>query len=453
MSAAPHNHPLAGALGQAVILRLVGAALGFVTTVALARVLGADGFGIYAYALTLVTVLAVPAQFGVPALVVREATQARSGGQRSVYGAVITLGLIAIFAYFAIILAPLLQGIVYALPAHLPISSGGAWAALGVALALALLATLSAMFRAVGSPTTAQLGPEALRPIALLAALAGLTAAGCSLTGTGALLTHAVAAAAVCGVMGWVFYRHHPEAFRFKTPPPAALRHWHSTVWYLGLSAGIYGLVQSLDFLMLGWFEPMETVGAYRVAVQLVFFTALGLKAVEVVLAAPIARLARDQHWQELDQLAALSPIIAAGLALPVVTALVIAGDHFLLMAFGADYISAWAPLAVLATGKLVYLALAPAGLFLNMGGHAGWPLWTGGAALFLNGLLNLLLIPPFGAIGAALATTTAFAAWGCLLWFGARIRLNVTVNPFRLYGLRGAVNGLRMSGMGASKP
>jgi len=49
----------------AFALRTVGAGVSLLATVVLARALGIAGFGIYSYALALVSLLSVPAQFGV----------------------------------------------------------------------------------------------------------------------------------------------------------------------------------------------------------------------------------------------------------------------------------------------------------------------------------------------------------------------------------------------------
>jgi O-antigen/teichoic acid export membrane protein len=54
------------------ILRAANTGLGFISTVLLARWLGTEGYGIYAYALAWTSVLAIPAQAGLPHLVVRE---------------------------------------------------------------------------------------------------------------------------------------------------------------------------------------------------------------------------------------------------------------------------------------------------------------------------------------------------------------------------------------------
>ena len=62
---------LRGALGTGA-LGIVHRGLGLITAILLARLLGAEGYGFYAFPLGVVGVLAVPAQLGLPSLVTRE---------------------------------------------------------------------------------------------------------------------------------------------------------------------------------------------------------------------------------------------------------------------------------------------------------------------------------------------------------------------------------------------
>ena len=58
--------------GWSIALRATYAGLSFLTTALLARLLGAAEYGVYAYALALVTLVTIPTQAGVPHLILRE---------------------------------------------------------------------------------------------------------------------------------------------------------------------------------------------------------------------------------------------------------------------------------------------------------------------------------------------------------------------------------------------
>ena len=57
-------------------IKLANTALGFAVATALARGLGTAGYGVYSYVFSLVSLLAIPAQLGLPSLVVRETAKA-----------------------------------------------------------------------------------------------------------------------------------------------------------------------------------------------------------------------------------------------------------------------------------------------------------------------------------------------------------------------------------------
>jgi hypothetical protein len=67
---------LRGGVGS-VAVKIGSTLLNVILAVVLARALGAEGFGVYSFVFALITILAIPAQMGLPNLVVRETAQAQ----------------------------------------------------------------------------------------------------------------------------------------------------------------------------------------------------------------------------------------------------------------------------------------------------------------------------------------------------------------------------------------
>ena len=59
-----------------IAIKVFGLGFSLLTAVVLARVLGPEQYGIYSYVLAIVSILAIPAMFGLPSLVVRETAKA-----------------------------------------------------------------------------------------------------------------------------------------------------------------------------------------------------------------------------------------------------------------------------------------------------------------------------------------------------------------------------------------
>jgi O-antigen/teichoic acid export membrane protein len=88
----------------------------------------------------------------------------------------------------------------------------------------------------------------------------------------------------------------------------------------------------------------------------------------------------------------------------------------------------AW-PLALLAVGQPVNAATGPCGHVVTMIGRSDLVLKNSVAALVLNIVLNLILIPPYGMIGAGLAWGISIVAWNMIrLWQVHRV---LSMQPF----------------------
>src|SRR5690606_23431665 len=68
------------ALRGSLMVRIASLGATFVVSVVLARLLGSSQFGIYSYVFSLVTIMALPSQVGLPTLLVRETAKFQASG-------------------------------------------------------------------------------------------------------------------------------------------------------------------------------------------------------------------------------------------------------------------------------------------------------------------------------------------------------------------------------------
>ena len=138
--------------------------------------------------------------------------------------------------------------------------------------------------------------------------------------------------------------------------------------------------------------------------------------------------------WQndDLDQLQALSrrsARLALLASLPVALPLVLLAGPIVRLTFGADYVAlAAVPLVILAGAQLVNVAFGSVGLLLTMSGHEHDALFGLAAGLVLNAVAAALLIPPYGATGAAAASALGLVAWNMLL--AIRVYRRIRLRP-----------------------
>jgi len=81
-------------------------------------------------------------------------------------------------------------------------------------------------------------------------------------------------------------------------------------------------------------------------------------------------------------------------------------GEFVLRIVFGLEFLAAFEPLMILATGSAISVAIGPMGIFLSMAGHERNTMIGSIFGVLLSFCLTLTLIPRLGINGAALATS-----------------------------------------------
>lgn len=421
-----------GGVGSALIQatnRLLTLALGIV----MARGLGAEGYGVYAYAFVLLTVLMVFAELGMPTLLMREVAAREARQDWSHLRGVLVRAFQIVFSAavtFAAIAALVLWQ-----------RSDGMSATESRTLAWALvLLPFVALTRAI---TAALYG---LQHVVKAQAIEMLVRSVLVLLGVGflfifvpdmrlpqyAMAVQLGAAIVVLWAAAVLLYRHLPQPVH-ATAAQYQTRQWLARAMPLTLigSAGIIN--NQTDILMLGFFRTPEDVGVYRIAMQGAALVAFGLQAVNTVIAPQFARLYAQGDQARLQRLVTASARVILLAALPVALTFVFAGGTIVGWVFGLEFAKSHTPLAILGVGQLINAGMGSVGFLLNMTGHerdvARTLLITAG----LNIILNLVLIPPFGIVGAASASAVSLALWNIMLCFAVKKRLGVKSTAFAI--------------------
>lgn len=408
------------------VLKVVSTTLSFLVAVVLARVLGAEGYGIYAYTLALVTLLALPAQAGLPNLVLRETARGMAQGRPDMVQGVWRWAAwaTALLSVVLVVLAAI--GLLLWRGGRMELRE---WT-LAWALALVPLVALGnlrgAALRGLGRIVAGQLPEFLIRPGLFLVLVLGFSVAGEGhLSAPAVMALHVVAAAIAFAVGGWLLWQHMPPTVR-QSRPQFGGRAWLASTIPLALIAAMQTVNNQADILILGLFRPDEQVGVYRVAVQAATLASFGLQAVNTVVAPRFARLYAKGDLERLQRLATASAQVVLGFNLAVTAFFIVFGKLVLRLVFGPDFLASYIPLLILLVGQFVNSAMGSVGFLLNMTGHERDTARGMAIAAIGNVTLNLFLVPRFGTTGAALATAITLIFWNILLWRSVRKRLGI---------------------------
>jgi O-antigen/teichoic acid export membrane protein len=184
------------------------------------------------------------------------------------------------------------------------------------------------------------------------------------------------------------------------------------------------------DMLMLGMLTESAETGIYNAASRLAGVMAFGLMTVNTVVAPLFSELFATGERERLQRLVTLAASGTALALLPVLLALALGGEQ-LLGLFGPAFVAGYLPLLILSAGQIVNALSGSVGFLLTMSGHQK----EVSRILSLTALLNLagnaLLIPRYGAAGAAASTACATGLWNLILVW--RVRRLTGIRPTAL--------------------
>lgn len=422
-----------------IVIKSLGILLSFAAIVVLARSMGPREYGTYVYVISIVAILSIPLRNGLSTLVIRESARARElKNTHLLKGVWIWSAYISVSVSLAAMLI-----IVAVFPAIKSVLSTHHYSLLiwtVVLLPLLMMCDLrSAALIGINRVIFGQLSENVLRPGGLVVlVLLEMQVFHKQLNATHALIL-TVSSTIVALIVIEVALRRYAPSDIGELEPVINKRAWISSLGPFVLISGIYALNHNVDLLMLGFLRSPQEVGIYRVATQGAMVVAFVLGIVNVVFAPQIARLHAKGDMRRLQAVVSRSARIALIGAIPSALILVVFGGSLLRLAFGSEYATGWAALAILSIGQLFNVAAGPVGLLLNMSGYERRTARGVAIGVIVNILLNVTLIPYFGMLGAAFATSTSLVVWNLILYGEVRRMLDIqsTAFPLTIRGVR----------------
>jgi O-antigen/teichoic acid export membrane protein/CelD/BcsL family acetyltransferase involved in cellulose biosynthesis len=412
--------------GGTFILRVVNAVLAFALQVLLARWLGTGDYGVYVYVWVWLLVLGGVAGLGLPSAAQRFVPEyAGRGDTAGLRGFVYRGRLLALACAAGVALlgaaALALAGDAIDPAYHLPL-----YLALAGVPAMVLTDMQDGIARSFDWLALGLLPTFLIRPLLILLLILTLYVIGAPATALWAM--GATLAALWLTGLGDLFALNRRLPGKVPAGPSRAEpRRWLAVALPIVAVDAFYVLLTFTDVLLLQVFEPSSEVGVYFAATKImaiVTFVYFGIGA---------ATAHRFAHFAAMGDRAGLQAIARTAsrwtfwpsLAL---AALFIALGAPLLSVFGPDFTIGTALLPVLAVGVLARAAIGPAERLLPMAGAQMPTALVYVGTFVFNLVLNIVLVPRLGVLGAAAATSVAFVGETICLYIVARRRLGLHI-------------------------
>jgi PST family polysaccharide transporter len=187
--------------------------------------------------------------------------------------------------------------------------------------------------------------------------------------------------------------------------------------WPLALSGFAISVYMRIDQIMLGQILDDRAVGIYSAAVRISevwYFIPMAIAASVFPAIIEAKKKSEEFYCQRLQKLYDLMVLVAVSIALP----MTFLSGWIVTLLFGQAYAASGIVLAIhIWAGVFVFLGVASGKWFLveNLQKLAFYRTFWG---MVINILLNVLLIPKYGVVGAAIATVISYSI--AALWFDA---------------------------------
>lgn len=158
------------------------------------------------------------------------------------------------------------------------------------------------------------------------------------------------------------------------------------------------------DVLMVGMFKPAEDVGIYFMASRLIVMVSSTNAILGSVASPMFSSLNHSGEKKRLGVLYEFNNRLTVALQLPIISILWLCGDQALRV-FGKEYGAGTGALDVLLSAQIFVAFGGASAVMLVMTGHSGTTLMNSGLGAVVNIVLNIILIPRMGIIGAAIST------------------------------------------------
>jgi O-antigen/teichoic acid export membrane protein len=157
-----------------------------------------------------------------------------------------------------------------------------------------------------------------------------------------------------------------------------------------------------IDALILGWYKNAQEVGLFVITFNLSLVCSAFLSLINYIFAPVTANLHGQNDIKTLEEVVKTVTRWILMLSLPIYFIFII-NANMILQIFGKEYSAGYYPLLLLCSAQLFYAVGGLSAVLLPMIGKSYFAFFNSFIFLFLNAIFDILLVPLYGMMGAAL--------------------------------------------------
>jgi len=391
------------------VSRVMGSLTTVVLVAIIARTLGTEGFGRYTFALSVGAILAVTVDFGLSFLIPREV--ARRDSRFEEY---IATGCVIKTVFSIVVFVLLIVFLRYFYP---PAVRYAVYAAFAMAALRGMVEFCASFFNAY----------ERMHYSALLFLICSFGAFGVGVAAIlagvrdawGILLAQAAVMLLFVGVAFWLIFKVlRPKKLRVNRRLCMATLRRTAPFGLFAIGGVVYF---QIDNVLLSIFRDVEEVGFYQGAIRLIIATEMLPLVLSNAIYPTISRVLKES---EKDAVAIMQKMMYVVLiiGLPIGATIMMLAKPIVLLIFGSNYTAIVSALAIVAWLVPIRFCGHILGTALSASGNQKFRTWASWLAVGVNITMNLIMLPRYGYIGAAI--TSVFTSFFLVSFYYVALHL-----------------------------
>ena len=189
------------------------------------------------------------------------------------------------------------------------------------------------------------------------------------------------------------------------------------------------------DKLLLGIYVSEDNVGIYEISAKLAFLIGFNLEALNSILSPKISRAFAKGEIERMQADIGFTVRLSTGISILTLIGLILFSD-LLLSFFGPEFARGKPVILIVCIGQMFNVLCGPVANIMQMTGYQSLLSRVIVIALVVNIGLNIWLIPTYGIIGAAWATTITYTFWNVSCAYLIKKNLGIVsyFNPMELF-------------------
>jgi O-antigen/teichoic acid export membrane protein len=404
----------------------------FAMGVVLARALGAEDYGIFGYVTALITVLRVPAEFGLPTLVMRETAKNIAKSQWNLVKgmwrwATLMIGSLTAILIVGVLISSEIWGAKFS-PQQIDTLY---WGLLLIPL-ISLGRLRAAQLRGVNKVLLGNLPELILTPtFVILLVFAAKAILARHLDAADAMVINSIAAAGAFIIGAILLVKNTPPEVKPASPTYMG-KSWFVSALSLAGVNGLNVISKQVSILILGFYVTSSAdIGVYKTAIQFSTLAAFGLQVITMVISPQLAMMFARNEKKRMQRVVTVSTRVILLINFLIMLVMIFLGKPILKLTYGPEYVGAYLPLTIILVGQTINSATGTVAPLLNMGDKEKSTVLAVAISTVVNIGLNMLLSPKYGINGAAIATSISLIVLNVLLWWMVKKSFGINSLPF----------------------